>query len=113
MSTCVPLQHCRFKSRRIPICRYRGGYGIIGKLTIEHCGRSSARSDLAPCRDFREGLLGDKKSNFFLRRIRLERRYCNNDDVFITMSGFCAPKPFATNYLQLLAILIYRTRLGP
>ena len=41
-----------------------------------------------------EGLLGDKNSKFFLRQIRQERRHCNNNDVFITMSGFCAPKPF-------------------
>ena len=59
-----------------------------------HYGRSSARSNLAPCRDFSDGLLGDKNSKFFPRRIRLERRYCNNNDVFIAMSGLCAPKPF-------------------
>ena len=56
-------------------------------------GHSSARSDLAPCRDFSEGRLGDKNSKFFWNEFAW-----NADIVTITMclSGgldFALPYP--------------------
>ena len=63
--------------RRIAAVRF--GPGLVPTL-VKHYGRSSARSDLAPCRNFSEGLLGDKNS-----KKNCDEFAWNEDIVIITM----------------------------